>query len=70
MDFERGGFILRKWKSSVRVEAALGDVHVPMDLRDNVDKEITEDGRFTMIVGIEWSSTLDTFRPRIGCDYY
>ena len=60
--FERGGLILRKWISSI--EAALEDV--PMDLRDNVEEEITEDQQFTMILVIKWSSTADALRPRIG----
>ena len=48
---------MRKWKSCV--EATLGNV--PTDLRDNMDKEITEDERFTMVLGIEWNSRLDAF---------
>ena len=43
---------------------SLGAAYGPV--RDNVVKEITEDGRFTMILGVEWSSTLDAFRPRIS----
>ena len=39
------GFILRKWKSSIG--ATLHDVKI--DLRDNMNKEITEDERFTMV---------------------
>ena len=61
--FSKGGFSLRKWKTSD--EAALENV--PAEFRDKeIDQEITEDDRFTKVLGIEWNCQVDAFRPRIA----
>ena len=49
---------MRKWRSSD--EAVLEQV--PPELRDDHDEqEITEDDRFTKLLGIEWNSHFGCF---------
>ena len=60
--FKRGGFVLRKWKAS---DDRVLD-KVPEYLKDEkMNQEIIEDQRFTKILGMEWNSELDAFRPLI-----
>ena len=60
--FGNGGFVLRKWKAS---EDSVLD-KVPDHLKDEVtDQEIVKDERLTKVLGMEWNSNLDAFRPLI-----
>ena len=60
--FDQGGFSLRKWKAS---DQSVLD-HIPLQLRDSQTKqEFTYDSEFTKVLGVEWNSTVDSFRPVI-----
>ena len=61
--FERGGFKLRKWRSSERDVLAT----IPPDLIDpNTTQELKYEDDYTKILGVEWNTILDCFRPMIS----
>ena len=60
--FHKGGFVLRKWKASNDIVLD----KVPDHLKDErMIQEITEDERFAKVLGMDWNSDLDAFRPLI-----
>ena len=60
--FSMGGFVLRKWKSSDPKTL----IDVPSHLLDQQPtQEIVYIDTFTKILGVEWDSVSDTFRPMI-----
>ncbi len=61
--FARGGFLLRKWKSSE--PAALR--HLPPDLLDpQLSQTIRDLEGFAKALGVEWSTSLDSFRLTVA----
>ena len=61
--FARGGFLLRKWRSSD--PAALH--HLPPDLLDpQLSQTIHESEGFAKALGVEWSASLDSFRLTVA----
>ncbi len=59
----RGGFLLRKWKSSL--PAAIQ--HLPPDLLDPQSSQTIHDpDGFTKALGLEWSTGLDCFRLTVS----
>ena len=61
--FNRGGFELRKWKSSD--PAVLKNV--PHSLLDpQSQQDITQADTFTKVLGVEWNAKTDSFRPTIS----
>ena len=56
--FNRGGFVLRKWKAS---DDRILD-KVPYHLKD---ERIIQHEQFTMILKMEWNSEVDTCQPLI-----
>ena len=61
--FDQGGFHLRKWKSS---EQEMVD-SIPLQMRDaQLKQEIAYDKEFTKVLGIDWNTVLDLFRPVIS----
>ena len=56
--FNKGGFVLQKWKAS---DDRVLD-KVPEHLKDEkMNHEIIDDQRFTKILGMDWNYELDTF---------
>ena len=61
--FSRGGFLLRKWRSSEPTVLQ----HVPPHLLDHQQSQaIPEPDGFSKALGIEWSPSLDCFRLTIA----
>ena len=60
--FERGGFVLRKWKSSEPAVLA----QIPCEVVDSQSTQSIDIDHFTKVLGMEWNATPDTFRPVVS----
>ena len=61
--FQLGGFLLRKWKSSERNVLA----SIPKELVDpKTNKEIILEDEYTKVLGVQWNTVSDCFRPIIS----
>ena len=61
--FAKGGFVLRKWNTSATATLKHVSPHL---LDEQTTHEIVDTSNFVKVLGVEWNTELDCFRPMIG----
>ena len=64
--FTLGGFTLRKWKASDAIVAQ----SIPLQYCDEEPSHLIQYSEaFTKVLGLEWNTVTNTFRPRVPTNY-